>query len=158
MNTSLVLETEGYVVIFRLEATRKEYADSRSLVRLVLEFQTRSAISTINVSSIETYATEVELRRLVEYLHAHILCLQHNPAAESETYISTETGFQLQAGTGEVVNSEDGAFTLRVMLNIGQLDRDSASTYVGGETLVTVRQINAFSRALLVALRRVFSE
>ena len=96
-----------------------------------------------------------DLERLVNYFEEHIACLKVDPDNESSTFITYGLGFQVQALSGEVRSLSDGEFTMRFMVNVGQSDFEASRTYIGGESEVTLENIESFTSSLQSILRKL---
>lgn len=148
MISKCLLETDGYRVIFELKSLdmTKEYVDT------VIKFLPDPRLSNVSLKSIPTFIGIQDLHRLVTYFEKHIASLQTDPDSESYTFVTTELGFQIQSLSGEVRSPQDGEFTIRFMVNIGRIHEESSSTYVGGESMVNLKNIQSFISSIQAAL------
>ncbi|MDF2388031.1 hypothetical protein JMG10_41740 [Nostoc ellipsosporum NOK] len=102
-----------------------------------------------------------DLQRLIKYFEEHIAQLQENPDSESYTFVTYGLNFQVQDLAGEVhINPsnllqklpDDGEFTIRFMVNVGQTNVEASRTYVGGESVVKLANIHSFTSLLQAVL------
>jgi len=148
MSQKCFLETDGYRVSFDLKdvQTSKEYVD------MVVEFTLDQHLGDIVVQSVPTFIASSDLRRLATYFEEHIAQLLQNPDSESSTFVPMELGFQAQALTGKVHADNDGEFSLRFLVNVGSSKDEGERVYVGGESVVTLKNIRKFIVSLHEAL------
>jgi len=150
-----LLETDGYQIAFDFKgwATQQE-------VDMVVTFMGGPPLCPrFSATSVPTFISLSDLRRLRHYFFSHIAQLQQNPDRESYPFVPLGLGFQVQALGGDVrlsneaaVGSQEGEFTIRFMVNVGRSHDENAAVYVGGETAVTVANINHFLVSLELAL------
>jgi hypothetical protein len=152
MNARCTLETEGFQVVFHLRNLdpHGDYVDG------VIELCLRPELGDLSVESPPTFLALSDLRQLIAYLDAHIACLEEDPDTESPVFVPLELGFQVQALSGEVAGENDGEFTLRFMVNVGQRE-GCARTYVGAEGVVTVQSVREFGSSLDTVLAQMVS-
>lgn len=125
-----------YEAEFRLgSATSADYAN--------VEIRIRVGKSSL-AESPPSFVSFHDLRRLVRYLEAHLERLRTHSDAESYVFVPLELGFQVHALTGEVQSPEDGAFSLRLMVNLREPTADAENVYVGCEGSIDVRDVRAF--------------
>jgi hypothetical protein len=142
MTTSCHLEAEGFRLTFHLSNGKGEdWMDG------LLALSLHPDLGGLTVHSAPTAIQENDLRGLIAYFEDHIARLQQDPDAESATFTPLELGFQLQALAGDVESADEGAFTLRALLNVGQREGCSR-TYVGAEGVVEVANVRAFTHSL----------
>lgn len=146
-----LLETEGYKIFFEL----KSLETSKQDVDLIVEFQLNPHLGGLVVKSIPSIFAIKDLERLINYFEEHIACLKVDPDSESSIFITYGLGFQVQALSGEVRSLNDGEFTMRFMVNVGQSDFADSRTYVGGESDVTLENIKSFTSSLQSVLREL---
>lgn len=151
-----LLETDGYRVLFQLKHldTSKEYFDA------VVEFMPDPHLAKISLKSVPTFIAISDLQELVTYLDRHIASLQQDPNSESDTFVPKELGFQVRALSGEVISPTEGEFSLLFMVNVGRSNEEVSSTYLGGESEVTIENIQSFKssvQAVWVELCHAFS-
>lgn len=146
-----LLETEGYKILFEL----KSLENSKQDVDVIVEFQLNPHLGSLVVKSIPTFIAINDLERLVNYFEEHIAYLKVDSDSESSIFITYGLGFQVQALSGEVRSSNDGEFTIRFMVNVGQSDFEASRTYVGGESVVTLENIKSFTSSLQGILREL---
>lgn len=135
-----LLETEGYQIVFNLKSLESTKED----LDLIVEFH----LDCFAVKSIPAFIAIKDLHRLVSYFEEHIASLQVDPDSESYTFSTYGLGFQVQALAGEVRSPDDGEFSMRFMVNVGQANVDASRTYVGGESVVTLANIQGFTSSL----------
>lgn len=82
----------------------------------------------------------------------HIACLQQDSSSQSDTFVPRELGFQVKALSGEVISPKSGEFSLLFMVNVGRSNEEVSSTYVGGESEVTLENIQNFKSSVQAAL------
>jgi hypothetical protein len=146
-----LLETEGYRIVFELKTLETTKQD----VDMVVEFQLNPCLSNMVVKSKPAFISIKDLQRLVTYFEEHIALLEEDPDSESYTFTTYGLGFQLQGLSGEMRSPNDGEFSIRVMLNVGESNLENSRTYVGGESVVTLENIHNFTlslQALLIEL------
>ena len=93
-----------------------------------------------------------DLYRLATYFEEHIVQLLQNPDGASSTFVPMELGFQVQALAGEVHAENDGEFSVRFLVNVGKSKDEGEKVYVGGEAVVTLKNIRKFIASLHEAL------
>lgn len=100
---------------------------------------------------------EVDLTEL-RSVHRHTLPQTHvaqflqHPDRASYTFVPMELGFQVQALAGEVHAENDGVFSVRFLVNVGKSKNEGERVYVGGESVVTLKNIRKFIASLHAAL------
>lgn len=148
------LETDGYRILFELTAFNavEKYAD------VVIEFRLNPLFGEVAVKSVPTLIAISDLQRLVAYFDRHIADLKQNPDSESYTFITTDLGFQVQALSGEIRSQNDGEFSIRFMVNVSESNREGYRVYVGGESLITLENIQSFGSSLRAVLSDIARE
>lgn len=63
-----------------------------------------------------------------------------------------ELGLQVQALSVNVYSETDGEFTLRFMVNIGRSNEEDANVYIGGESVVNLKNIRDFINSMHAVL------
>ena len=144
MSQKAVLETEGYLVVFEMESldTSDRYLNT------VISFQLNPEISEIYFSSDQTLIAKEDLQRLSVYFRQHIENLKQDPDTESFTFVTMELTFQIQALSGEIRSITDGEFEIRIMINVGQVCQESSSTYLGGESIIILKNVQNFIESI----------
>jgi hypothetical protein len=148
MVQKFVLETEGYQICFALQETQAAKESADVVVELILD----GNLGDVAVKSLPTLMTVRDLSRLVAYFEAHIARLQQHPDSESYVFVPLELGFQVQALAGEVQAGDDGEFSLRFFVNVGESDTTGHRVYIGGESVVTLKNLRVFLASLHEAL------
>lgn len=148
---SIILKTEGYTVTFEL--TR--FKNLHTSLDLTVIFALDPQLGNIEIKSIPMPITLRDLQDLTTYLEQHMANLQKDPNSEAYIFVPMDLQFQLQASLGEVRSPNDGEFTLQFMINVGRQKEGSPSVYVGGETVVTVENINSFISSIRQALKEI---
>ncbi len=143
-----LLETEGYRIVFNL----KSLENNQQIVDLIVEYQLDPQLCFVVVKSRPEFIAIKDLQRLANYFEEHILRLQEEPDSESYTFVTYGLSFQVQALVGEVRSPSDGEFSLRFMVNVGQTNVEASRTYVGGESVVTLANIQSFTSSLQTVL------
>ena len=143
-----VLETDGYWICFDLKGTQAAKESVEVVVELVLDRN----LGDVAVKSIPTLMTVRDLHRLVAYFEEHIALLQQNPDSESYVFVPMELGFQVHALAGEVQAGNDGEFSVRFLLNVGESSPVGHRVYIGGESVVTLKNLRVFLASLHEAL------
>jgi hypothetical protein len=143
-----VLETEGYRVCFALRETPTAKESAEVVVELVLD----PNLGDVAVQSVPTLMTVHDVSRLVAYFEAHIARLQQHPDSESYVFVPLELGFQVQALAGEVQAGDDGEFSVRFFVNVGASSQAGHRVYIGGESVVTLKNLQVFLASLNEAL------
>ena len=118
-----VLETEGYRICFALQETQAAKESAEVVVELILDRN----LGDVAVQSVPTLMTVRDLSRLVAYFEAHIARLQQHPDSESDVFVPLELGFQVQALAGEVQAGDDGEFSVRFFVNVGESSTSRSS-------------------------------
>jgi hypothetical protein len=149
MGNDVILKTEGYEISFEL----KRFPDFNTSLDLTVVFSLEPEIGKVQVRSIPMPIYLRDLYELTTYLEQHIANLQKNPDSEAYTFVTMDLQFEMQAFAGEVRSANDGEFTLRFMVNVGKPEGKTSSVYVGGETEVTLENINSF----IAAIRQVLT-
>src|SRR5437588_11301888 len=116
MTTCCTLETEGFRVVFNLRNpdAAREYVDGR------IELSLQPGLSPLSIQSMPTFLGVTDFRQLVAYFEEHLRRLRDDPGAESTVFVPLELGFQIQALAGEVNEQDEGEFTVRFLVNVGQ--------------------------------------
>ena len=143
-----VLETEGYRICFTLQETPAAKESAEVVVELALDRH----LGDVAVKSVPTLMTVRDLARLVAYFEAHIARLQQHPDSESYVFVPLELGFQVQALAGEVQAGDDGEFSVRFFVNVGESSQAGHRVYLGGESVVTLKHLRVFLASLHKAL------
>jgi hypothetical protein len=150
VGNDIILKTEGYEISFELKKKREL---TTSLLATV-GFSLAPTLGKVEVKAMPMPILLRDLERLTIYLEQHIAKLQQDHWSESDTFVPLDLQFQLQALAGEVSSPDGGEFALRFMVNVGKLNSESGSVYVGGEAEVTLEQIQDF----ISSVRRVLME
>lgn len=148
MDKKCFLETEGYRILFAL----KDVQASQEYVDMIVEFTLDQHLGGIMVKSVPTCIASSDLHQLVTYFEEHIAQLLRNSDRESCLFVPLELGFQVQALAGEVYAENDGEFSVRFLLNVGKSKDEGERVYVGGESVVTLKNIRRFIASLHEAL------
>ena len=149
MAARCTLETEGYQAHFHLERLPRPAGALDARIEVCL----REEVGGTSLRSEPTFLRGNELQRLVAYFEGHIARLQTEPNTESPVFVPLELGFQVQALAGDIETANEGEFTLRFLVNVGQPE-GRARTYAGAEAVITVQQVRAF----VVSLDAVLGE
>ncbi|MCI0457075.1 MAG: hypothetical protein L0Z62_08855 [Gemmataceae bacterium] len=144
MTTQCLLDAGGYRVAFTLHHhdAKGEYLEATVALSLP------AALGGTSVTSKPTFIAVKDLRRFVAYLDGHIASLRDDPAHESFAFVPLELGFQAQALAGEVDSENEGEFTLRFLVNVGEVPTDGGRVYVGAESAVEVSRVRKFMASL----------
>jgi hypothetical protein len=148
MGQKYVLETDGYRIYFDLQKTQATQESVEVVVELVLD----PHLGDVTVQSVPTLMTVRDVYRLVAYFEAHIARLQQHPDSESSVFVPMELGFQVHALAGEVQAGDDGEFSLRFLVNVGDSRQAGHRVYIGGEAVVTLKNLRVFLASLHEAL------
>jgi hypothetical protein len=143
-----VLETEGYQICFALQETQATKESAEVVVELILDRN----LGNVAVQSVPTLMTVRDVVRLVAYFEEHIARLEQHPDSESYVFVPLELGFQVQALAGEVQAGDDGEFSVRFFVNVGESSQAGHRVYIGGESVVTLKNLRVFLAALHEAL------
>jgi hypothetical protein len=148
MAKKCLLETDGYRVSFDLNSgeNSKEYVD------LVVELTLNKHLGSVAVRSVTTCITISDLWRLTAYFEEHIERLRQDFDSESYAFVPMELGFQVQALEGEIQQENDGEFSIRFLVNVGEGSKQNHRVYIGGESVVTLKNIRRFIVSLHEAL------
>ena len=153
MSRKCLLETNGYQILLhlkRVETTEEELFDT------IFEFKLNPSLGETLVRSIPTIITLKDLQSLITYFEQHITNLKEDHNSESHTFVTRSLDFQVQASSGNIFSESEGVFTIVFMVNVGKAYEGACSTYLGGETLVTVENIRSFTSSLQAALVELF--
>ncbi len=140
MIDAITLNAEGYKLTFEMQ----ELENTKEELDLAISVSLDPRLDTLMMKSVPMPIMMNDLQRMVAYLEQHIANLQENPDSESYTFVPLDLQFQMQAFAGEVRSPDDGEFTLRFMVNVGRPEEEGASVYIGGQTIVTLENINLF--------------
>jgi hypothetical protein len=88
----------------------------------------------------------------VDFISPWIARLQQHPDSESDVFVPLELGFQVQALAGEVQAGDDGEFSVRFFVNVGESSQAGHRVYIGGESVVTLKNLRVFLASLHEAL------
>ena len=148
MISKCLLQTDGYHVVFNLQHldTTKNYIDT------IIEFILDPVISEISLKSIPTLIALSDWQELIAYFEQHIICLQQNPSYQSDPFVPRELGFQIKALSGEIISLNEGEFSLLFMINAGRSHEDVSSTYIGGESAITLENLQNFLSSIRTTL------
>ncbi len=149
------MPSSRYRTVFEL----KSIDSNREMLDLVVEFQVDPRLREISVRSVSSYIDIKDLKRLVTYFEQHIASLKENSNSKSSVFIEYGLSFQIQASEGEIRSESEGEFSLQVMVNIGQPAKGYPRTYIGGESVVTLENIQSFTSSvneLLIELSNNF--
>jgi hypothetical protein len=144
MTVLCVLDAGGYRVAFTFDNgdASKEYLDT------TVELSLGAELGAFTVRSQPTFIAVKDLQRLAAYLEDHVAALQKDPNREPPPFVPLELGFQIHALSGDVLSEDEGEFTLRCMVNVGQGPDDSSRVYVGAESAVDVTRVKEFIASL----------
>ncbi len=143
------LRADGYVICI----TFRKFKGYDTSLDTIVAFSVDSSLSQIEATSIPMPMRLKDIQALIDYFEQHIANLQDNPWSDSATFVPLDLHFQMQALAGEVSSPDDGAFSLRCMVNVGQVEGCSR-TYVGGEASVSLEQVSAFTSSLRAVLKK----
>jgi hypothetical protein len=144
MTKKCLLKTDGYQISLDV----RDAEASHEYVDVVVALTLDRYLGDLVVKSTSTLIALRDLSRLVKYFERHIVQLLHNPDYQSEIFVPMELGFQVQALSGEVYTENDGEFSLRFLLNVGKSEEMYHRVYVGGESVVTLKDIKIFLSSL----------
>ncbi len=142
MISKCLLETNGYRISFEFT-----YLETKKYMDMIVEFIIDPSLGGFLVRSIPTCIDLIDLQRLLQYFEHHIESLRQNLNTESYTFVPTELGFQVQALSGDQLSENDLEFTIRFMVNVGRYKKEGTSVYVGGESVVNLKNIKDFTKA-----------
>lgn len=152
MSSKCQLKTEGYTITFELFGkVRTPDMDIKTEIEFFLHPHPRHG--SLSVQSGTTWLFVSDLESLLRYLEDHIVSLQHDANSVSNIFVNQDLDFTLQAFSGDVQLPNDGEFSILFMLNIGRRDETSSSTYVGGESAVSVAEVRHFVAAVQGVLK-----
>ncbi|WP_437632440.1 hypothetical protein [Sorangium sp. So ce854] len=80
--------------------------------------------------------------------------LMHKPSESSPVFVPLEMGFQIQALSGEVDSSEDGVFSMRLMVSAGK-SATGERVYMGCEGSIDVERVRLFTAGIEAALKEL---
>ncbi|WP_433932487.1 hypothetical protein AB3662_48110 [Sorangium cellulosum] len=147
---SFQMSANGYGAIFRLwrAPLSSEHVDAE--IEMYLDASRRDTL----VRSSRAFISVKDLRRLASYLDEHIALLMSKPNESSPIFVPLEMGFQIQALSGEVDSSEDGVFSMRLMINVGKSETGE-NVYVGCEGSIDVEHVRLFIAGIEAALNEL---
>jgi hypothetical protein len=96
----------------------------------------------------ECFVSLADLREMAAYVRSHVGANSPHSIAESDTFVTYDMGFQLQALSGDLESWTDGYFTIRWMFYCGPSDRSHGALYVGVEARVDVAEALRWADAL----------
>jgi hypothetical protein len=140
---AIKLELDGAHVEMR-NLRREPSAES-----IVLHFTTTlHAGAGATVPARECLVSLADLRRMAAYVRSHVGANSPHSISDSNTFVTYDLGFQLQALSGELESWKDGYFTIRWMFYCGPSDRSHGALYVGVEARVAVAAALRWADAL----------
>lgn len=141
MSHLCTLETDGYRVLFNIRGFEADH----DYLTWNVEFQLDPQLGHVLLKSIHNSIAVKDLLRLVEYLEQHITKLREDPCSTSDVFVEWELGFEAQAFSGDIISEREGAFNLVFMVNVGKALEDDTNTYIGGDSVITVENIQRFA-------------
>ena len=90
-----------------------------------------------------------------ERLIRHGLQEPFNPVdaiSESYVFVPLELGFQVQALAGELQAEDNGKFSVRFFVKVGESDAACHRVHIGGESVVILKNLRVFLASLHEAL------
>ncbi len=148
MSATCFLDTDGYRISFTLNAGQA----SQACLDLIVELMLDKHLGDVVVTAVPILIDVRDLSRLVDYFDEHVAQLLQNPDHESYTFVPIGLGFQVQALAGDVQEGNDGEFTVRFLLHVGQSEAEGHRVYMGGESVVSLKNITRFTSSLHDAL------
>lgn len=144
INQVCVLNVSGFDISFNF--TR---VDRAGVADLVVVLSMKKELGNLTISSIPTYTSIVDMRKLATYFENHIARLQNDSSYyEAFVFLNNYLGFEIQALDGEIASESDGSFTIRVMVNVGEAGELQDRVYVGAESVIFLEDINNFIREI----------
>lgn len=139
-----VLQAGGYRVAFALRPAplSSEHFDG------TIEMVGAPELGIPSVKSKPMFLSRHDLVRLAAYLENHIASLQEDPSSEAPVFVPLELGFEIQALAGDVFSAEEGEFTLRFMVQVGEPGADTGRIYFGASSTVDVTDIRRFLESI----------
>jgi hypothetical protein len=137
------LKTSGYEIRFYLV----EMKNSRDrLFHAKVEFITTSNVSQkISAMSEKVSIKLNDLIQLKQYFREHMENLKNKPQDDSYVFVDYILSYQIHALCGWVDSAkEEGCFSIISMVNIGKNSLTKDSTYIGGESTMTFKQVEEF--------------
>ncbi|MGH9426086.1 MAG: hypothetical protein ACRD2L_07270 [Terriglobia bacterium] len=144
MKNICVLEAYGFKAAFCF----LQMDSSEQNVETTIDFSLDEGIDLLTVRSVPTWIALKDITRLAAYLNDHVSRLLKGTGSESFPFGTMELGFELQALEGEALSDSEGEFTLRLMINVGQVPHEGLRVYVGGQAVVSVENIRRFVASL----------
>jgi hypothetical protein len=144
MASICILEAYGYKAAFNFS----QIDSSTQVAELIVEFSLDEGFGSLRVKSVPTWIALKDIASLASYLSEHVLRLLKGAGDESIPFVTMELGFELQALEGEAISDSEGEFTLRLMVNLGQISREGPRVYVGGQAVVSVENVRKFIASL----------
>jgi hypothetical protein len=136
------LKTSGYELKFylvHLEDTKDKSFNAK------IEFSTTcNASQKISVVSEKTLIKLNDLIRLKTYFKEHMINLASEPEKDSYIFVDYTLAYQIHAFCGNIDENEGGCFSILTMVNIGKTQPTGDSTYIGGESTITFKQVEDF--------------
>ncbi|GCE12313.1 hypothetical protein [Tengunoibacter tsumagoiensis] len=140
MIQTLVLATEGYRISFEL----KPIEQRPDAFETTITFFRNPRLDMLTLTSSPVTLSRETLQRLVTYFEQHMMNMQDESFGDSIVFVPMNLQFQVQALAGDRNGPDDGAFSLRFMLNMERPDEEISSIYVGAEAIITFEQTNRF--------------
>jgi hypothetical protein len=137
------LITSGYEIRFYLV----ELKNSRDrLFHAKIEFITTPNVAQkISVMSEKVLIKLNDLIQLKKYFKDHMKNLKNKSQDDSYVFVDHSLSYQIHALCGEVDREkEEGCFSIISMVNIGRNYLTGDSTYIGGESTITFKQVEEF--------------
>jgi hypothetical protein len=146
-NTSLIINTMGYLVEFTFYKAHREINASYKYFNITIKLTLKVEGHSYSVQSKLYSITDRDLERMEKYLYNHIIEVEKNILYASEVFTTQELFFQMQALPGDIWyddNSQQlaGDFTFSFLIDI--TSSSETRTYWGGQSIVEVQEIIRF--------------
>ena len=148
-----LLDTNGYQVIFYLKPLRRCLEKIGIIIVLKI-------INDLGEVSLKTPATSICLNQLKDYVIYLQKCVEelNQDRFKSPYFVSCQNIFKSEAILCVSSSTIKNSFTLNFMININaseSLETDITSTYAGAEAIVTIQNIEKFTKSIEDLLARL---
>lgn len=148
MKDMLKLQTDGFTFSFKVDHRRSD----QEYVGMIVLFKLDPNLGSVDLQSEPTSISTRDLQALVAYFEQHIIRLEQDTWNDSEIFVNTELGFQIQALAGEITSVGGGNFGIRCTVNVVKSGEGRTRVYVGGEANVTFEQVKEFTNSITLLL------
>jgi hypothetical protein len=140
MDYQFKLVAMGYHVLFDIN---KPVGDS-SFFETLMEISIHTRMTNYTIRTPSAFLSIYEWNKLANYLERHIEQLQQDERHVSETFVTSELDFQIQALSGAMGPEEEDIFSLLFQINVGTEENEGYRVYAGAEGVITVSEVRRF--------------